>query len=279
MNVQRLQLLARLGYAARGAVYLLVGGLAVVAAATSGRAMGSKDALRILLTQPLGEIWVAGIAVGLVLFAFWRILQAVLNADHLPGNWMGIFRRLGYGLSAVIYVSLAATAVSVISKSPSGNADAERSAKDWTATVLAVPLGQTLIGGIGAILFGVGIGLVVKGLFGRVDQRLLLDRPTRRWVTPFGRIGSAARGVVFALAGSFLVISAIDASPEEARGLAGSLRVLQAQPFGWGILAGIALGLVAFGLFQFVVAYYRQIDTAEAESAAHNLKTKMAATL
>ena len=55
-----LELLARSGYAARGAVSLLVGLLALLA--TSGRgggATGSKGALQELLLHPLGDVLLA----------------------------------------------------------------------------------------------------------------------------------------------------------------------------------------------------------------------------
>jgi hypothetical protein len=276
MDQHTLQLLARWGYAARGSVYLLVGGLAIVAGIDSGKAPGSKDALKLLLNQPLGSVWVAGIAAGLLLFAFWRILQALLNADHLSNDWKGAIRRLGYGFSAAVYVSLAGAAVSLVSGRSVGSTDAEISAKDWTAEVLALPFGQGLVGGLGGIMFAVGLGLMAKAVWGQVDRRLMLDRHIRRWVIPFGRIGFAARGVVFAVAGAFLTFSAIDANPGEVRGLAGSLRALQDQSYGWAILGLVAMGLVAFGLFEFVEAYYRQISTDEAEKAARSLKAKIA---
>jgi hypothetical protein len=277
MNDQTtLGLLARLGYAARGAVYLLVGGLAIVAAMGKGRAAGSKDALESLFAQPLGSIWVAGIASGLLLFAFWRVLQAVLNADHLNSDWKGIFRRVGYGISAIIYLSLAVTAVSLVSGSSAGSKDAESSTKDWTAEVLAMPLGQMLVGGIGCVLCAIGVGIFIKGLFGNVDQRLMLDSAAKQWVIPLGRLGFAARGIVFGISGTLLIFSALHSIPQEARGLAGTLRVLQAQSYGWAILGAVAVGLLAFGLFQLAVACYRHIDTDEAKIAAHKLKMKVA---
>ena len=83
-----------------------------------------------------------------------------------------------------------------------------------------------------------------------------------------------ARGLVFAMAGLFLVMAAIDANPQEARGLAGTLSALQGQPYGWVVLGITALGLFAFGLYELVVAYYRRIDTSEVDSAARELKSK-----
>ncbi len=76
-----------------------------------------------------------------------------------------------------------------------------------------------------------------------------------------GRLGHAARGVVFIVIGLFLAQSALQPDPDEAHGLGGTLSALAAQPFGPYLLGLVACGLVAFGLFMFVVARYRRIGT------------------
>jgi Domain of Unknown Function (DUF1206) len=81
------------------------------------------------------------------------------------------------------------------------------------------------------------------------------------WTRRAGRLGHAARGVVFLVIGVFLAQAALHSDPDEARGLGGSLSALAAQPLGPYLLGLVALGLVAFGLFMFVVARYRRIRT------------------
>ena len=76
-----------------------------------------------------------------------------------------------------------------------------------------------------------------------------------------GRLGHAARGLVFIVIGVFLAQAALQSDPDEARGLGGALSALAAQPFGPYLLGLVACGLVAFGLFMFVVVCYRRIDT------------------
>jgi hypothetical protein len=77
--------------------------------------------------------------------------------------------------------------------------------------------------------------------------------------TRSGQIGLSARGVVFGIVGIFLVQAALQSRAGEARGLGGALRALEQQPFGSWILGVVAIGLVIYGLYMFVVGRYRRM--------------------
>jgi hypothetical protein len=59
--------------------------------------------------------------------------------------------------------------------------------------------------------------------------------------------------------GTFLVVAAIYADPQQARGLDGALDTLARQPWGWVVLGSVALGLIAYGIYMFVEARYRRM--------------------
>ena len=114
----------------------------------------------------------------------------------------------------------------------------------------------------------VGAGILAIGLlqfFRAYDAKCMekfkpgeMNPRERRWTRRAGRLGHAARGVVFLVIGVFLVQAALQSDPDEARGLGGALSALAAQPFGPYLLE-----FVAFGLFMFVVARYRRIQTSQ----------------
>ena len=136
-----LELLARLGYAARGAVSLFVGGLALLAAfGRGGGATGSKGALQELLFQPLGDVLLAAVALGLFGFAVWRALQSLLDADGLGSDPKALVVRAGQAVSAIVHAGLGVFAVSLLVGWGYGGGDEERSARDWTRWLLAQPL-------------------------------------------------------------------------------------------------------------------------------------------
>jgi Domain of Unknown Function (DUF1206) len=58
------EIIARLGYVARGLVHVVVGGFAVLAAIAGERAVGTKGALQKLLTQPLGTALLCVVTLG-----------------------------------------------------------------------------------------------------------------------------------------------------------------------------------------------------------------------
>src|SRR3954471_4807295 len=76
--------LARAGYAAKGVVYVLVGGLALLAAvgsrlpfdAPEGATTGTRGALHRLVEQPYGKIILVAVAIGLAGYAIWCFVRA-----------------------------------------------------------------------------------------------------------------------------------------------------------------------------------------------------------
>src|SRR5919206_3740579 len=277
-NRNTFELAARLGYAARGVVYLVVGGFAILAALGSGdRPTGKKGALQALLDEPFGDVLLGIVALGLLGFALWRVLQAFLNVDHYGREPKALVRRAAYAVSAAVYAALAFWAVKAAFGSGEHAGSGDQSARDWTAYLMAEPFGQWLVGAVGAIIVATGIAIGVRGWKGTFERRLGLSRAARRWVMPMGRFGFLARAVVFLLIGAFLILAAVHANSAEAKGLGGALRTLQDQPYGWALLGITALGLFAFGAFQLVMAAFRRIDAPDASAAAREVRNSVAA--
>jgi hypothetical protein len=111
-------------------VSLIVGGLALLAAfGQGGEATGSKGALQALMTQPLGEVLLAVVALGLFGFALRRALQAVLDADGEGRLAKALAIRAGRALTSVTYVSLGIFALGLLFATGRGG-DEEQSAQD-----------------------------------------------------------------------------------------------------------------------------------------------------
>lgn len=259
--VRALEWASRLGYAARGAVYLGMGAIVLLAAADlTPRARGAKAMLAAWADWPLGLVLVGLVAVGLLGFAVWRGLQAVFDADRHGASPKAIAVRIGQAISGVIYGGLGLWALELLDELEDvGEADEEQAAQGAAATVLALPQGDVLLLLAGAILVGVGLGNVIQGLSQDFAKRLACDERVCRWVVPMAKVGYGARGLATLPAGVFLIEAGLDARSSDARSWGGALQAVEAQPFGSWMLALLALGLIAFGLFGLVEAVFRRI--------------------
>jgi hypothetical protein len=266
-NGNFLEWMARAGYGARGLVYALVGGLALLAAlGTGGQTGGSRSALQTLLGQPFGKVILGIVALGLAFFAAWRLFESVSDADHRGSSGKALATRAARAMSGLIYIGLAFSTLGLVLGWGSGGGE-DRAAQDWTAWLLAKPFGQWGVALIGVAVGATGFGYLRRAWTGEVLEDLTCPSDTRRWVVPLGRLGFGGRGVVFVLIGGFLLLAALHSNSSEVKGLGGALETLQQQPYGWALLAVTAAGLLAFGLFGFVQAIYRRIDTPDLSDA------------
>ena len=71
--------------------------------------------------------------------------------------------------------------------------------------------------------------------------------------------GYTAKGVAYAIAGLLIVVAAVNYDPEKARGLDAALRTLRDQSYGPILLALMALGIAAFGVYCFFQSRYRKV--------------------
>ena len=105
-------LLARVGYAAKGIVYVVIGVLAARAAAGLGGATtDSRGALRVIAGGPFGQVSLAIIGVGLLGYMAWRLVAAVTDAERKGDEATGVAKRLAQAARGVAYGALGVQAL------------------------------------------------------------------------------------------------------------------------------------------------------------------------
>jgi hypothetical protein len=251
--------LARIGYVAKGVVYVVIGSLALrEALGIGGETTGPSSAFRSIGSQPFGGVMVALLAAGLAGYALWKLVQGITDADEKGSDAHGILRRAGYVGSGVIHGGLAFIAAQSIL----GAEDSSEDAMTASAMAYQPPLGQLLVG---LVVIGVGLYQLYAAYEAKFLPELKLNQMGEagtRWVTYAGRVGTAARALAIGVAGAFLVLAAYQSDPSETRGLGEALETLQRQPLGSYTLATVAAGLIVYGAFMLAVARYRHIDPA-----------------
>lgn len=252
----------RAGFAAKGFVYVAIGGFATLAAFGSGSTSeGSRAVLREIAQQPFGRVLLGLAGVGLLGYVVWRIIQALYNPSSSGKEWKDLIKRIGYGTSAVINLALAWYALQVAFRSASSGGGSKQ---EWTARLLAQPFGRWLVGAVGLIIIGVGVYFFYKAINARFMRHLKAGRMTlerEKIVKRTGQVGIPARGVAFLLIGGFVIQAAIQTDPQEVQGLGAAFQTLASQPYGPWLMGVVAVGFVAYGVYCFMLSRYRRFRT------------------
>jgi uncharacterized membrane protein YidH (DUF202 family) len=256
-----IELASRLGYAARGLVYLGLGSIVLLAALDlTPRAKGAKSLLRAWADWPLGWALIGAIGLGLAGFAAWRFLQAIFDADRHGRSPKAWAVRIGQAVSGLVYGGLALSAFELLDQFEDvGELDEEQSIHRTAGTILDLPYGDSLLIGAGLVVLAFGVGNVIQGVMQDFSKRLDCGDRLCRVVVPLAKVGYGARGLASLPLGVFLVMAGVEARAGEARSWGGALQAVEHQPFGTSALCVVAVGLIAFGLFGLIEARYRRI--------------------
>jgi hypothetical protein len=249
--------LAKLGLAARATIYLLIGWLALLLArGVPKQATDQRGAMQAVVSHRGGSILLWVIAIGLLGYALWRWSEAAFG---VVGEGRKTGPRVLSFVRGCIYAVFAFIAFGLLAHS-AGKSQA-RQEQDWTAKTMAHSGGRLLVGVVGVVVIVAGLVLIREGVTKKFEKYLAMrdmSPETRRVVEVLGVVGTTARGVVFALAGVFVLRAAVTYDASKARGLDGALRSLAAGSGGPWLLGAAAVGLIAFGIYGYAEAIWRR---------------------
>ena len=249
--------LVRLGYLAKGLIYLLIGILAASLALglRGGKLTDPSEVLMTLLRQPFGRVLLAIIGVGILAYTAYYLFEAIADLRRRGGGVRGWLDRSLTMIKAGAYGVIGVQALQIVLFNDRPRGSTEDSARE----VMRFPLGEV-------VLVLIGIGIAIYGISqlklvweGRADDDIDVPRVRREaaWILPLGRIGTAARSIILILMGGSLLWSGLQERPSNADGYKEILAtVASINPW---LLAAMGVGLGCFGLYQLCHARFAKL--------------------
>ncbi|MBO3746203.1 DUF1206 domain-containing protein [Streptosporangiaceae bacterium NEAU-GS5] len=242
---------ARVGLVCRALLYGLIGVLAVqVAFGGGGHEADKSGAISTVAGLPFGAVILWIMTVGFAALAVWQASEAVFGAREAK-------RRVESASRVVVYAVVVYSLLRVL-LSGHGKSDDQQS-RDVTGMLLGLPAGRFIVGIIGLGLVALGVYWVWYGYKKKFRRELGPMSPrASKVMNRLGMIGYAARGLIAALAGVFVVEAAITYDPDKAGGIDATLRAFAETPVGPWLLLVVALGVLLFAAYCLGEARWRR---------------------
>jgi hypothetical protein len=252
-------LLARVGYAAKALLYVTIGLLAAQAAfGPGGRTIDTQGALSFVHDMTFGRIVLLVIAAGLLGYALWRLVEAIADPDNRGNGPKGLALRGSFALRGLFHGVLGVAAFRAFEGRRSAGSNDH--AQELTRTAFSLPAGELLVWAVAGGVAAYGVYQLYRSYASKLGRQLELgpvSPETRPWVVRVSRFGIAARGVIFCLIGFLLARAANRHDAGSVGGIRESLNMLAG--FGKWPFAAVAVGLIAYGVYELVNARYRRI--------------------
>ncbi|WP_066363231.1 DUF1206 domain-containing protein [Herbidospora mongoliensis] len=238
--------LAKVGFAARGVLYALIGLVALQIAfnGSSSEEADKSSAIHMVAEQPFGSVLLWIMAIGLAGLVVWQIGEAIWGPPKLRERAESVAR-------AVVYVALVVSIVSLLVKGKEA-ASTDSQSQDVTRALFELPGGQFLVGLFALGLMALGVYWIHEGWTEKFMKDMHVTEPkARTTVVRLGKAGYIARGVVAIAAGVLVGQAALTYDPDKAAGIDNALKSLSETPMGPWLLGLVAIGLILFAVYCF----------------------------
>lgn len=239
------QALARSGYAANGAVHVLVGVLALIVAFGGDGETDQAGAFKAIAAVPFGFVVLWVLAIALWALALWHAIEGLLARRDSSAKKWGV--RVSEWGQALIFLFLGVIAASV---ALGAEPDADEAAQALSRGVLVIPGGVFVLGATGLGIAIGGIAFVVMGMRRSFENKMTIpDDALGRGIKTLGIVGFIAKGVALLILGILLLVAAVRGKASAAGGLDAAIDAVLAVPSGPWFVGAIGAGLIIYGIF------------------------------
>ena len=260
----------RVGLAARGVVYLVLGylvariALGALAGPSTGHTASGPGVAQAIAQEPGGPAVLIVLGVGLLWYALFSLVDALLHHDDEGPAAKRWGDRALSAWGVVVYGAFGVFCFTTAASPPHGQTAAKSDQQDtqWSARVLSWPAGQFWLAALGFVLLGIAAFLLSRTARRSFRERLPeddMDRWTWRLAVFLGTSGYFGRALLFGIVGWYVVGAAVEDDPSHGQGVDGSVRLLAGSTAGPPVLWVLAVALVLYGLYMFVEARYRRV--------------------
>ena len=260
----KLEYLLRAGYFAKGIVYAITGLLAASTAFgwfSGGEVGGTKNAIREIATQPFGNVLLVALIFGFFGYFLWRAIQSVMDTENKGSGLSGILQRTGFMISGLIYLGLGFYTINLTNWVFGPGNESDSSKRSIIGKIMSYEWGIWLI-------VAIGIGIIVVGLYQgyrafsksfkgkwKTDE---MSKDFENVATRAAQVGITARAITFLIIGYLVIRSALRTEDfSQSAGLGQALSILREQTYGTWLLGIISIGLILYGMYCELNAFYR----------------------
>ncbi|MGZ8536671.1 MAG: DUF1206 domain-containing protein [Flavisolibacter sp.] len=252
--------MARTGMIAKGIVYVILGNLAFMAAfeigGTSDEDANSTGVFTSIKEAPAGIALLALLAAGLICYSVWRVIQSfTYDDDKKEKKWP---KRARYLFSGLSYLALALTAIKLLM----GNKKSGDKNQQIFSEIIDKPFGQWILISGAVVIAIIGIYQIWYGLAGKYKKHVQdLDSHSAKstFLMRAGTIGYVARGIVWLILSFLLMRAALHTNAKEVGDTGKAFEFIESSTYGSFLLGGLGLGLICYGLFNFIRARYERL--------------------
>lgn len=260
VKLNSLEVWAKMGYAARGVIYLTIGLLAFYSAmGWQGEQTGSKGAILNLKTQLFGELLLVVLVVGLFGYIIWRFIQGITDTDNHGHSVKGLAIRSGLIISAISHSVLVYWVIKLLLHETDDASG--QSASSTASEYLSSDNVTVLFAVVGVAVVVVGIAHLIKGFRSGFEKYIDFPADKKQWLVPICKFGLISRGVVWCIIGWIVLRSTFVAGSSDEKGIKDAFEWLSTAPYGSWLIIIISIGLFAFGVYSFIESLYRRIET------------------